>query len=180
LDDFLSLLSVAAQLVLSVFVALGAGALIVSVYEQRKHVRERAVDRFIELVLAKGLFDLLAADWNSCNIYEAYDKVRAGESKTVDIEGSVRRVESIEALTEELVKIWEKSISANRRLVETGVLCLIPDSVRNEIADSAEIFKQIQDSMSSGKPVSALAERYRDQLITINRMIRRIVYQTEL
>jgi hypothetical protein len=180
LDDFLSVLSVAVQLVISVSLALGAGALIVSVYEQRKRIKERAVDRFIELVLAKGLFDLLAADWDSCNIYEAYDKVKAGESKTVEIEGSLRRVENIEALTEELVKIWEKALSAHRRLVETGVFCLIPDSVRNEIGDSAETFKQIQDSVISGKVVSALAEQYREQLITINRKIRRIVYRTEL
>lgn len=180
MDDLLSLLSVTAQLLLSVFVALGAGALIVSVYEQRKRVRERAVDRFIELVLAKGLFDLLAADWDACNIYKAYDKIRADGSGTVDIKGSVRRIESTRALEEELVKTWERAISANRRLVGNGAFCLVPDTVRDEIADTAPTFLQIKDSITSGKPISTLAEQYEERLLTINRKIRQIVYQTKL
>jgi hypothetical protein len=180
LDDFLSLLSIAAQLVLSIFVPLGVGALIVSVYEQRKRVKERAVDRFIDLVLAKGLFDLLAIEWDTCNMYEAYDRIKAGRSRFVWVGGSLQSFDSADALEEKLVEMWEKELEAHKRIEESGAFCLMPERVRNQIGDTAEIFQQIRDSMKSQETVSALAERYREQLKRINREIRQIVYQTEL
>jgi hypothetical protein len=178
LDDLLSLLSVAAQLVLSVFVPLGVGALIVSVYEQRKRVKERAIDRFCEFVLTNEFFKYLTALQRDYDLFDAYLKVKGGERTLVYMNDSPVMVDTPDVISQEIFR--RNTHSLLNSLQEKGVIPMAPPRIRREVVESLEAEIRVSHKLRSGQDFSGDLRHFGLALARLQREIRAVLYQTEL
>jgi hypothetical protein len=171
LDDFGLLI----QNIIAFIGGLGLTGIAVTIYEARVRRKERAVDRFCELVLTPVLFRCMSVTFDIINLYGVYGKIRKGESVSIYVDGVLVDVADYEDLRRRMDVLREEHAALSRKLDDTGVASLAPESMRNGLSEVNRALNEMRRRADAGEDLSGIVKQTRGQLRQVSVGIRKIV-----